>query len=166
MVQAPQRTTIRGPTFIRLLASLTDVDVPHAKQSLSDRLSLWLDWTHAIALSTALDGKPSVADDAVPAFDSAEVDECARVRRSLTEAITSDRDGGSAKQREAAEQADANAEVDYAAFRQRYLALQRSMQGATGGLRGRLRDLLARQSAEMARLAEVDAVMELALSPR
>jgi hypothetical protein len=162
MVQAPQRTTIRGPTFIRLLASLTDVDVPHAKQSLSDRLSLWLDWTHAIALSTALDGKPSVADDAVPAFDSAEVDECARVRRSLAQAIASDREGGSSK----AGQADDSAEVDYAAFRQRYLALQRSMQSATGGLRGRLRDLLAQQSVEMARLAEVDAVMELALSPR
>jgi hypothetical protein len=36
----------------------------------------------------------------------------------------------------------------------------------TGDLRGRLRDRLARQSAELARLAEVDAAMELALSPR
>lgn len=163
MVQAPQRATIRGPTFIRLLASLTDVDVPQAKQSLSDRLSQWLDWTHAIALSTALDGKPPATGNDVPAADSAEENECARVRGSLVHAITSDREWP----RGAAEEGGANAEEpDYTAFRQRYLALQRSMQSATGSLRGRLRDRLAHPSADMARLAEVDAVMELALSPR
>jgi hypothetical protein len=40
------------------------------------------------------------------------------------------------------------------------------MQSHTGHLRGRLRDILAASSDEMARLAEVDAVMELALSGR
>ncbi|RBH13166.1 DUF3348 domain-containing protein, partial [Xanthomonas oryzae pv. oryzae] len=55
---------------------------------------------------------------------------------------------------------------DYAPFRQHYLAMQRAMRTATGDLRGRLRDLLALVSTDMARLAEVDAVMELTLSPR
>ena len=42
MVQAPRRTGFSGPTLVRLLARLTDVDVPESGQSLSDRLSLWL----------------------------------------------------------------------------------------------------------------------------
>ena len=56
--------------------------------------------------------------------------------------------------------------VDYTVFRQRYLAMQRSIQAATGNLRGRLRDMLDQSTADMARLAAVDAVMERALSPR
>jgi Protein of unknown function (DUF3348) len=170
MVQATQRTTIRGPTFIRLLARLTDIDAPPSKQSLSDRLSHWLDWTHAIALSTALDGKPAAEIAGAPTFGSAEENECVRARTALAHAITSApeltvsrRDG---TEHEVSEETCAGATVDYAVFRQRYVALQRSMQAATGNLRGRLRDMLGETSAEMARLAEVDAVMELALSPR
>jgi hypothetical protein len=56
--------------------------------------------------------------------------------------------------------------MDYTFFHQRYLTKQRAMQAATGKLRGRLRDMLAQASADMAVLAEVDAVMELTLSPR
>ena len=158
MVQAPQRTSVRGPTFIRLLARLTDVDVSPSRQSLSDRLGQWLDWTHAVALSTSLDGKPSAVGSDVPTFGSAEENECARVRASLVSTIAGDR--------AFAKEGGANEAVDYSVFRQRYLAIQRSMQAATGNLRGRLRDMLAQRTADMARLAAVDAVMERALSPR
>ncbi|HEX7937312.1 MAG TPA: DUF3348 family protein, partial [Paraburkholderia sp.] len=58
MLQAPQRTALSGPALIRLLARLVDVDVPESRQSLSDRLSQWLGWTDAIALSSALTGAP------------------------------------------------------------------------------------------------------------
>jgi hypothetical protein len=167
MVQASQRTTVRGPTFIRLLARLTDVGVTQSNPSLSDRLSQWLDWTHSIALSTALDGRPAAPDSLGPTFGSAEEEECARMRDSLAHTISNDAELATLRQR-AAEQvlAGNDANVDYTAFRQRYLTLQRRMLAATGHLRGRLRDMLAQQSAEKARLAEVDAVMERALSPR
>ena len=158
MVQAPQRTSVRGPTFIRLLARLTDVDVSPSRQSLSDRLGQWLDWTHAVALSTSLDGKPSAVVSDAPTFGSAEENECARVRASLVSTIAGDR--------AFAKEGGANEAVDYSVFRQRYLAIQRSMQAATGNLRGRLRDMLAQRTADMARLASVDAAMERALSPR
>jgi hypothetical protein len=125
---------------------------------LSDRLSQWLDWTHAIALSTALDGKPSAAGTDAPSFGSAEESECARVRSALANTIAGDR--------VFAAEACVIAAIDYTVFRERYLAMQRTIQTATGHLRGRLRDMLAQKSAEMARLAEVDAVMERALSPR
>ena len=158
MVQAPQRTSFRGPTFIRLLARLTDVEVSPSRQSLSDRLGQWLDWTHAVALSTSLDGKPSAVGFDVPTFGSAEENECARVRASLASTIAGDR--------AFAKEGGANEAVDYSVFRQRYLAIQRSMQAATGNLRGRLRDMLAQRTVDMARLAAVDAVMERALGSR
>lgn len=88
-------------------------------------------------------------------FDSAVEEACARARSSQVQAIAGDRDVG-----------PAGAAADYTVFRQRYLTRQRAMMAATGNLRGRLRDMLAQRSADMARLAEVDAVMELALSPR
>ncbi len=169
-MQAPRRTTVRGPTFIRLLARLSDVDAQQSNASLSDRLSQWLDWKHALALSTALDGVPSAMPSEVPTVGSAEEDECARLRASLAEAIASKPEATvSAKRatrRASAAEDGADVAVDYTVFRQRYLHLQRAMQAATGSLRGRLRDRLAEQSTELAHLAEVDAVMELALSPR
>lgn len=154
--------TLPGPTFIRLLARLTGADVAPAGNALAERLGQWFDWNQALALSTALDGKPAssageqpIPADATPADampGDLESDECRRVRASLAATIAAD---------DPVDTAD-----DYAAFRQRHLTLQRSMQAATGRLRGRLRDALAQTSAEMARLAEVDAVMELSLSPR
>jgi hypothetical protein len=155
IVQNPQRTTVRGPTFIRLLARLANVDAPQSNPSLPDRLSQWLSWAHAIALSTALDSGPSAMNADAPTFDSAVEEECARVHGSLVQAIAGDREVGLA-----------GAAVDYKVFRQRYLTRQRAMMAATGNLRGRLRDMLAQTSVDMARLADVDAVMELALSPR
>ena len=117
MVQAPQRSSVRGPTFIRLLARLTDVDVSPSRQSLSDRLGQWLDWTHAVVLSTALDGKPSTMGSDVSIFGSAEENECTRVRTSLVTVITGDRAFATATQRGAdpafTEEGGTNEAVDY-----------------------------------------------------
>ncbi|WP_090058790.1 DUF3348 domain-containing protein [Luteibacter sp. 329MFSha] len=170
MVQATRRTTVRGPTFIRLLARLADVDAPQSSQSLPDHLSGWLNWTQAIALSTALDGRLPEPDDEAPAFEDGPAAECARLREALAETIANARELVPSAQREPAQVPPVEGWVppppDYAPYRQRYLTLQRAMQGTTGRLRGELRDLLGRASEDMARLAELDAVMELALSPR
>ncbi len=164
MVQAPRRTVVRGPTFVRLLARLADGVTASSAPALSERLSQWLDWNQAIALSTALDGRSSASGFySSPAGDEAEAEECLRMRTSLAQAIASAPELAPATE---GDQASEPADVDYAAFRQRCVTLQRSMQAATGRLRGRLRDRLAERSAELARLADVDAVMELALSPR
>lgn len=155
-MQLPRRTTIRGPTFIRLLAGLTDVEVHPPRPLLSDRLSEWLDLNHAIALSAALDGKPSATISEEPPPGTGEV-ECARVRTALADAIAGDRAFGDT---------GTNETTDYAFFRQRHLALQQAMETGIGQLRGRLRDTLALGTADTARLAAVDAVMERALSRR
>lgn len=175
MLQASQRTALSGPALIRLLARLADVDVPESRQSLSDRLSQWLGWTDAIALSSALSGPPpAVAGSARPS-GRAEEDECVRVKSLLAKAITSDSLLASPKRRPpgmlpAAAPTHSSVPVDtaadYALFRQRYVAQQQSMETAVGNLRGRLRAMLAARTPAMARLAVVDAVMERALSER
>jgi len=170
MVQAPQRTAFSGPTLIRLLARLTDADVPDDRQSLADRLSQWLGWTDAITLSSALNGNAPVVASAARAGARAAENECARVRAALTNAITDDSVFAVLKQRgpagASAPGSAADASVDYSVFRQRYLFMQREMETAIGTLRERLRVALAARTPEMARLAMVDAVMERALGPR
>lgn len=170
MVQAPQRTAFSGPTLIRLLARLTDIDVAESRQSLSDRLSQWLGWTDAIALSTALSGNPPAAAAGTRANGHAEENECARVRASLANAIAGDSAFAAARRRGSAQaslqEAPVDAAVDYAVFRQRYLSMQQAMETGIGNLRGRLRGMLATRTPGMARLAAVDAVMERALSAR
>ncbi|SAL34360.1 hypothetical protein AWB65_02365 [Caballeronia humi] len=159
-MQASQRTAFSGPTLIRLLTRLTDVDVPESRLSLSDRLSQWLGWTDAIALSTALTANPPAAPGARSGAH-AEGDECARVRASLAKAIAGD-SAFSVKRRNDAQETS----VDYAFFRQRCLSLQQTMETSTGTVRARLRAMLATRSPAMTRLAMVDAVMEQSLSAR
>ncbi|NUY00027.1 DUF3348 domain-containing protein [Paraburkholderia youngii] len=175
MLQAPQRSALSGPALVRLLARLVEADVAESRQSLADRLSQWLGWTDAIALSSALDGKPPAVAGGARAFGRAEEEECTRVRRSLVSAIASDsvlagsrrRGSSSLSARMSAPRvAVVDTQTDYAVFRQRYLALQQSMETAIGTLRGRLRALLATQAPALARLAVVDAVMERALGER
>jgi hypothetical protein len=170
MLQVPQRTAFSGPALIRLLARLTDVDVPEARQSLSDRLSQWLEWTDAIALSTALSGNPPSVASRARAFGSAEENECARVRTSLANAIVGDSAFAAARRHGPAHvssrEVPTDAPVDYPVFRQRYLAMQQAMETGIGNLRGRLRGMLAARTPDMTRLAVVDAVMERALGSR
>ncbi|MBB4656920.1 hypothetical protein GGR73_003502 [Xanthomonas sp. F14] len=146
-----------------------------SNHALADRLSQWIDWTRAVAVSKALDGKlPEI--EALPDTRRLDTEACARVRTGLATSSVVELDAVLARVRRDARSAtaadiDAAAAaaapaLDYAPFRQHYLAMQRAMRTATGDLRGRLRDMLALESAPMARLAEVDAVMELTLSPR
>ncbi|WP_126878914.1 DUF3348 domain-containing protein [Paraburkholderia kururiensis] len=170
MVQAPPRTAFGGPTLVRLLARLADADVPASTQSLSDRLSQWLGWTDAIALSSALNANPPAVMGSARPPGRAEDELCASVRNALTKAIANDavlavsrrtrapRGGSQAVPEQAA--------GDYAAFRQSYLSLQQAMETDIGDLRGRLRALLAARTSGLARLAVLDAVMERALFAR
>ena len=149
---------MQAPAFARLLARLADADIPPSGPGLGERLGQWIDWNRAVVLARALDGRlPEAGVTGDAAGDvAADAAECARIRASLAEAIASERGLN----------LPAAAAPDYAPFRQYCLAMQRAMQTASGRLRGRLRDMLARQSAAKARLAEVDAVMEATLSPR
>jgi hypothetical protein len=169
MVQVPRRTGFSGPTLVRLLARLTDVDVPESPLSLSDRLSQWLGWTDAIALSGVLDGTPPSVAAGAQAWGDAEESECARVRTTLAKAIANDGAFAASRRRQQArpsQEPPRDTQVDYVIYRQRYLSMQRTMETAIAKLRGRLRNMLATRSPDMTRLAMIDAVMEHALSVR
>lgn len=161
MAKTAQRTPVPGPAFIRLLARLAESNLSSTGPALSDRLSEWVDWTRAVTLSKALDGRLPPAVEG-PDFDADEDAECQRIRAGLEATIVQEPEG--AKHPRQGPGADGT--VEYTVFRERYLALQRAMLRDTSRLRGRLRDMLTRTSPGMARLAEVDALMEQTLSAR
>jgi hypothetical protein len=179
MLQSPRRTGLSGPALLRLLARLTDADAPAAGQSLALQLSQWLDWTQAIALSTALKGRPAdvasrapaSSESAAPSAVVAEERECARVRAALAEAIADATSAGGPATRRRGPGRPAipdpvDASLAFAAYRRRYVTVQQSMETAIADLRGRLRAGLAARHAGLTRLAMVDAVMERVLGAR
>lgn len=169
-MDSPPHSAFDGPTFIRLLARLTDDTLPQGGTAPAEHLSQWLDWTRAVVLSKALDAKPVEAEHGMQVLDRDDAAACAKARATLLAAISGAPELAISRPQAVCSSDDAEAlppaPVEFAPFRQRHLALQRSMLIATGRLRGDLRDRLAQRSADMARLAEVDAVMEGALSPR
>lgn len=171
MVQEVPRRGVSGPTLIRLLARLTDADVSESRQPLSDRLSLWLGWTDAIALSTVLEGGPLAVTASPKSLDSAEVREYERMRAALTYAIADEKayaaDVFVPTQRGAKAPTPASpleTAADYKMYRQRYQTIQQAMETSITKLRGSLRATLATQTPERARLAVVDAILERSLS--
>ena len=152
MTTVQYRTPTAAPAFVRLLARLGGADLPDAGPVLSERLGQWIDWNRAVSLSRALDGAVAPEAGAAPGID-AHATAVDRVRTSLTDAI----------QRGAPADADGD---DFAPFRRYCLERQRAMLTGTAPLRGRLRDALAQRGGDLARVAEVDAVMEMTLSPR
>jgi hypothetical protein len=164
LVQGSKRTAFSGPALVRLLAHFADLDVHEPAQSLSDRLSQWLGWTDAIALSTALAADPPAVTGAQSAARDVD-EECARVRSSLAGAFARE-EAALRRRHRVAVQPTPDQPADYADFRQRYVSLQQAMDTDIGALRTRLRSMLAARSSDMARLAVVDAVMDQALSTR
>jgi hypothetical protein len=165
MVQALTRTASGGPALVRLLARMADSDVRQPASSLSDRLSQWLGWTDAIALSTALVSDPPSGARASDA--NAEEASYARTRASLVKALTRDEHAeAAARGRRRTSAPVDDMPVDYAVFRHRYISLQQTMETDIAALRARLRAAIAARSSDMTRLAVVDAVMEQALAAR
>lgn len=169
-MQAAPRS-LSGPTLIRLLARLTDADVSESSQTLSERLSLWLGWTDAIALSTVLESGALAVTTLAKPFDLAHRQEYDRVRATLNAAITDEkaytadvfvptRQGTSVPNG----LSPIEAQADYAIYRRRYQSIQQAMDNHLAKLRSNLRSSLTGQSPAHARLAMVDAILERSLS--
>lgn len=155
MVQVPRRPAFADSALVRLLARWNEADVRAPAASTAERLSQWLAWTDAIALSTVLNAPVARAKAVAGTPD----DECARVRGGLAKTIREDSLYASVDEA-------AVGPIDFAPYRLRYLARQQAMEAGVGPLRAKLRSALAARSAEMAKLATVDAVMEQALVAR
>ena len=185
-MQLPQRSPYSGASLVRVLARLAQTGVPASDVSLPDRLSNWLGWTDAIALSSALDAGASARVGAAQAargeasVATLEAALCARTRATLTDAIDACRPGAKVRRggvatggRSVATRnrvetgVDAEAgSIGFASFGQQYQAQQQSMETAIEELRNRLRAMLATRGEAHARLALVDATMARALDAR
>ena len=162
-----RRTPLTGSAFIRALAALNPLAAPAAPDAFAQRLAHWFDWTHAFSLSAAL-GESGARPDA-PGFGgqgalSADERELARVRASLARTIAEAPAGAVPARRVnrplAAAAVPAETAIDFATHRQRYAACQLAMETQIVPLRRRLRSSLADRSAALAKLAELDIVME------
>lgn len=141
---------VAGSELTRLLARLADVSPAGSRPVFAERLSHWLGWTGAIALSSALGAGPAAAP-ARPAAGAGEAD-FQRVRAALEASIAT------------GPREPASSPTDFGPYRRHCIALQHSMQEGVGALRQRLRDRLAQRSPAFARLAAIDAVMDQALA--
>ncbi|WP_186203034.1 DUF3348 domain-containing protein [Burkholderia gladioli] len=175
MSSLPQRSSLHAPVLVRILTRLGGTDVQRTAQPLADRLSQWVAWTDAIALSSVLAAPAPV----VAGLRGNGEDEAARglsLRSSLSKAIANDallaparqlrRGGAFAPARLARPPEPAETDADFALYRQCCLSLQQKMESEIGDLRARLRPRLAAQSPALAKLAALDATMERALAAR
>jgi hypothetical protein len=142
-----------GSELTRLLARMGDArpDGPASalRPAFADRLGHWLGWSGAIALSAALDARPTAPGPGPTGREEADFQ---RVRADLVAAIA------------AGPGEPASSPTDFSPHRRHCIALQQAMQQAVAALRQRLRDALARCSPDGARLAAIDAVLDQALA--
>lgn len=152
----PPSASFTGPPLVRLLARLAGPDAPAAEAPFAERLGQWLHWTDAAALSAVLDGAPTPP----AATASPDTDELALAlqRARDTMARTIDADCSAAR-------TDLDG-ADFTAWRRLVVNRQQSVQAGLVPLRARLRAALATRSPALARLAEVDALMERAVGAR
>jgi len=167
LAREPRRTPLTGSAFVRALAALNDVHAPASPDAFAQRLSQWLAWTDAFSLSAALSdapARPDVEASVGRAAASADEREFARVRAALVKTIAAAPAGGAEPRRLGRPPAGAVAPievpVDFVTYRQRYTKCQLAMETQIVPLRRRLRSTLADRSSALARLAELDTVME------
>jgi len=123
-----------------------------SRSPFAERLGVWLGWPGAIALSAALNaGTTQPGSGRWHHQGNAEAD-FQRVRATLQASIAAGADE------------PASSPTDFGPHRRHCIAQQQAMHDAVAALRQRLRQALARQSAQGARLAGIDAVLEQALA--
>ena len=146
-----------------------------SKQSFTERLGQWLDWTDAIALAAALNRETAARplNDRSAAAQTV-ADELVQVRNQLADAIMADGLFGSGQRPvKLAKPVTGAARVvapepapEFAAYHRACMAHQRAMAAGLAPLRGRVRQALTALSPALGRLAALDAVFDEALGKR
>lgn len=153
MLHGSPQPGVAGSELTRLLAQLADAPPAAHRPALAERLGQWLSWTGAISLSEALNAAPEATPPARAPAPSGEEADLQRVRAALEASIV------------AGPREPALSPNEFAPYRRHCHAQQQAMHEAVAALRQRLRDALSRRSAQGARLAAIDAVMDQALAP-
>jgi len=169
----PRQPGFNSPPLVRWLGSLGMVAEATAPPNLAERLGHWLDWTDAIALSTALNAAPAMlpasptaATAPTPAQARSPLLASLQVRQALERAIGQDAALRAETALASAQAATAPAGAAFAPYRAHHRALQRKMDAQINALRTELQAALAAHSPAGAQLAALDAVMAQALAAR
>ena len=147
-----------------------------SKQSFTERLGQWLDWTDAIALAAALSRETAARplNDRSAAAAQTLANELVQVRKQLADTIMTDGLFGSGQRpvklpkpvTGAAPEVAPEPAPEFAAYRRACLAHQRAMAASLAPLRERVRQALTALSPALGRLAALDAVFDEALGKR
>lgn len=164
-------TRFDSSPLVRLLASLDITPASDSTQTFAEKLSHWVAWTDAIALSRVLaDGqtRAAAATDAATGVRKA-ITQVQRVRQDLVDAIARDAllqdDRATPNAPPAAQpQPGTGGKIDYSAYRRQYRAHQHAMEDRIARLRVGVRAAIAAVSPSLGRLAALDAVLDDALS--
>jgi hypothetical protein len=174
MAQGLPRSHFNTSRLVRALTELSEADVPESKQSFAERLGQWLDFTDALSLYSALNA--GAAGDSEPSSAASSPgralvrNQLTRVRAALLDSILTDGVSKPGKARIELPVPTPNDSIesaaDFAPYHRYYLAHQRDMSANIGPLRATVRNAIAKQSAELKRLAALDAVLDKALEVR
>ena len=174
MTRAPTRTHFNSSSLMRALADLDTVDATGSGPAFAEKLSHWVSFTDAIALSavhqSAVDNTPrKSARTSAPAPQELSV-ALAKVRANVLESITdnSAATGSRAHSRlpEPQTELPAMPASAYEPYRRYYTAHQRNMDASLGPVRATMRAVLARASPRLKQLADLDAALDAILSER
>ena len=168
------RTNFNSSPLVRLLAGMDLGAAAGSKQTIAERMSQWLAWNDAIALSGALGSGPGpgASTAALPLGAAAVTAALARVRSDLARAITLDAPASAdlsvapSASAPAAPTPTAADAIDWTSCRRHLVTQQQAMESRIATLRAPVRAALAAHSPALAKLAALDAVFEKALAPR
>ena len=165
------RTHLHSSRLMRVLADLALMDAAQAGTAFAEKLGQWMNLGHAITLHGALNASPSVIKAPAPAgLRGALGAEFARVREALESAITSVSNPKAARGRGGMPAPDLLLPIEmpsaFEPYRRFYIAQQRDMELATGPLRAKARDVLARTSSALRTLATLDSALDVILNER
>jgi len=156
------------------LSDLALLEAAEPGAAFAEKLGLWVDYSDAIALSTAL--KPGAASQAdARRVDSAAAgavvsDQLARLRTRFVESITQSDSAQAGRARIERPVADfelpVKVSIAFDPYRRYYGAHQREMESNIGALRAGVREVLTRASVSLRHLAALDAALEKVLCER
>ena len=174
MTRSLTRTHFPSSRLIRILSDLALLDAAEPGAAFAEKLGLWVDYSDAIALSTALkpsaEGRAEARSGDASAAGAVVSDQLARLRTGFVESITqidSVQAGRARIERPVVDfELPVKVSIAFEPYRRYYGAHQREMDSSIRTLRVGVRELLARASMSLRHLAALDAALEKVLSER
>ena len=174
MTRVPTRTHFFSSRLIRILSDLAILEAVEPSAGFSEQLGLWVDYSDAIALSTALNAGSPCPPDTRAAAPSVAGDAAgqalARLRSRLENSITQCEPTPPGMSLVAWPSPDFELPLKvataYEPYRRYYAACQRQMDADIRPLRVSVREALAKTSPPLRQLAALDAALDKVLYDR